>query len=172
MNTLTIKELSDALITRLHTNPGYIKSRSWSTAQWLQAVVGELGEFANINKKVDRGDLTPAEALPAISKELADTLAYLVIMADQLGVDLSAASVQKFNEVSKRIDCSIELAEQPNVDGMPFVGQEAYGPHGKGRVTRFEVVDNKLKTIKVLDYTSDCNTTWDADHVDLIVPRT
>lgn len=31
----------------------------WSPAQWLQAVTGELGEYANLRKKVERGDLAP-----------------------------------------------------------------------------------------------------------------
>lgn len=38
----------------------------WSDAEWLQAIVGELGEYANLRKKVTRGDLTMAEALPAL----------------------------------------------------------------------------------------------------------
>ncbi len=33
----------------------------WTPAQWLQAVVGELGEYANLRKKVERGDFTLEE---------------------------------------------------------------------------------------------------------------
>lgn len=29
----------------------------WSPAQWLQALVGEVGEFANLRKKYERGDI-------------------------------------------------------------------------------------------------------------------
>lgn len=35
----------------------------WSPASWLQAVIGELGEYANLRKKVERGDITlPVQA--------------------------------------------------------------------------------------------------------------
>lgn len=82
----------------------------WSDAEWLQAVVGELGELANMMKKVRRGDLTADDARPDIAKELADVAIYLDILAFRLGVDLGAAIVQKFNEVSDRVGADVKLA--------------------------------------------------------------
>lgn len=81
----------------------------WSPAQWLQAVVGELGEYANLRKKYERGDLTIPEFQTAAAKELADVVTYLDILAFQLGIDLGQATIDKFNEVSKRIDCPVRL---------------------------------------------------------------
>lgn len=81
----------------------------WSDAQWLQAVVGELGEYANIKKKVERGDLTMEEAKPLLAKELADTVTYLDLLAFRLGIDLGDAVMEKFNEVSTRIGCNIYI---------------------------------------------------------------
>lgn len=79
----------------------------WSPAQWLQAVVGELGEYANIRKKYERGDISHDEFQKEAAKELADVQIYLDILAFQLGISLGEATREKFNEVSKRVDCSI-----------------------------------------------------------------
>lgn len=93
----------------------------WSSAQWLQAVIGELGEYANVMKKVERGDLTFEEAKPSIEKELADVMTYLDILAFRLGVDLAKATENKFNEVSERVGCSLriennEVVRKPDIN--------------------------------------------------------
>jgi hypothetical protein len=51
--------------------------------------------------------MTMDEARPAIGKELADVQTYLDILAFQCGVDLGDATVEKFNEVSDRVDCGV-----------------------------------------------------------------
>jgi NTP pyrophosphatase (non-canonical NTP hydrolase) len=79
----------------------------WSAADWLMALTGELGELANFLKKVKRGDFTQGEAAPHVAKELADVQIYLDLLAFRLGVDLGAATVQKFNEVSRRVKCDV-----------------------------------------------------------------
>ncbi len=84
----------------------------WSDAQWLQAVVGELGEYANLRKKVDRGDLSMTEARADLARELADVVIYLDILASRLSVDLGEAVRLKFNEVSRRI--GLPLAIRPD----------------------------------------------------------
>lgn len=81
----------------------------WSIADWVTAVTGELGEFANIAKKVRRGDLTMDEARASMAKELADVACYLDILALQCGVNLGDAVVEKFNEVSDRIGVDVKL---------------------------------------------------------------
>lgn len=81
----------------------------WSPAQWLQAVVGELGEYANVRKKYERGDLTGVEFRSMASKELADVVTYLDILAMQLNIDLGSATMEKFNEVSARVGSSVYL---------------------------------------------------------------
>lgn len=83
----------------------------WQPAQWLQAVVGELGEYANLRKKVERGDLTIDEALPELSDELADTLIYLDLLAAQLDIDLSEAVRSKFNRVSDRVSSRVYIGD-------------------------------------------------------------
>lgn len=85
--------------------------RDWSPAQWLQAVIGELGEYANVRKKFERGDLTESEFFELAAKELADVQTYLDILAFQLGIDLGRATIEKFNEVSERVDCAVRIHE-------------------------------------------------------------
>lgn len=96
MNKLSFEILHQANICRL--------------SQWLQAVVGELGEYANIRKKFERGDLDEEEFKFYAAKELADVQIYFSILAFQLNIDLGQATVDKFNEVSRRINCKVKIA--------------------------------------------------------------
>lgn len=81
----------------------------WSDAQWLQAVIGELGEYANLKKKIERGDLTMENTKGDLARELADVVTYLDILAFRLGIDLGQAVMDKFNEVSERVGSSIRI---------------------------------------------------------------
>lgn len=91
----------------------------WTPAQWLQALVGELGEYANFRKKFERGDLTLAEFEVHAAKELADVQTYLSLLsmrcldedgtAHPTGINLGQATIDKFNEVSKRVGSSVRL---------------------------------------------------------------
>ena len=118
MNTLSFKTLTDANNKRLplfknskglpaHSKPD---GSDWSHAEWLQAVIGELGEYANIMKKVQRGDLTMVEAKPSIEKELADVMTYFAILVQQLNIDLGQAVEDKFNEVSDRVKADVYIS--------------------------------------------------------------
>lgn len=95
----------------------------WSPAQWLQAVVGELGEYANICKKFERGDLDADEFAKLAADELADVQTYLDILAYRVGVDLGAATIKKWNEVSQRVDCALRI----NSEGDLFDGPKLHG---------------------------------------------
>lgn len=114
---LTFNTLRDANINRLplfknkkglpaHSQPD---GSDWSDAQWCEAVLGELGEYANLHKKFVRGDLTQEEFKVEAAKELADIQIYLDILAFRLGINLGKAVIDKFNEVSERINCSIRI---------------------------------------------------------------
>jgi NTP pyrophosphatase (non-canonical NTP hydrolase) len=87
----------------------FVTGQDWTPAQWVQAVLGELGEYANIRKKFERGDISQTEFLTAAGKELADTVTYLDILATQLGINLGEATRIKFNEVSRRVGCEVFL---------------------------------------------------------------
>lgn len=118
-NELTFATLRAANIARLpqfknkHGEPAHssVDGSDWSPAQWLQAVIGELGEYANLRKKYERGDLSHQEFIIDAAKELADVVCYLDILAKQIGVDLGQATIDKFNEVSNRVGSSVFIAE-------------------------------------------------------------
>ena len=110
---LTFNTLRDANVERIK-NSKYAKCENeWTTAHWVQALVGEVGELANILKKIDRGDYdecVPAvreQNILAIANELADIQCYLDILAFKLNVDLGQAAMDKFNEVSERIGSKV-----------------------------------------------------------------
>ena|ERR1700679_374147 len=88
----------------------------WSPAQWLQAVLGELGEYANFRKKFERGDFSEEEFQKEAGKELADVVTYLDILAFRLGIDLGGAVYHKFNEISNRVGSPIFIAEYHYVE--------------------------------------------------------
>lgn len=116
----------------------------WSPSQWLQAVLGELGEYANKRKKFERGDLTFEEFKIEAQKELADVQVYLDILArrcldtdyriDADGVDLGDATINKFNEVSRRIGCDIMI----DSDGQSWF-------HEKDRPTIITTTSNSVE---------------------------
>lgn len=81
----------------------------WALSAWCNAVLGELGELANLIKKIERGDCTLEEKRADVGKELADVLTYLDILAFRCGVDLGQATIDKFNEVSRRVGAPVRL---------------------------------------------------------------
>jgi NTP pyrophosphatase (non-canonical NTP hydrolase) len=107
-NTARLPVFKNRRGERAHSQPD---GSDWCLAQWCNAVLGELGEAANIIKKVERGDLTLDEARPDLRRELADVQTYLDILAFRAGVDLGAATAEKFNEVSVRVGCDVRLGE-------------------------------------------------------------
>jgi len=114
---LTFEELRLANIARipqykdkngLHVHDK-VDGSDWTPAQWLQAVVGEVGEYANLRKKHERGDISSYTFLKEARKELADIIVYLDILAYQFDIDLGEAVRDKFNEVSDRVGSTIYL---------------------------------------------------------------
>lgn len=57
----------------------------------LVCITGEVGELANVVKKVRRGDQSLENARPAILEESADIMIYIVKMANQIGFSLDDA---------------------------------------------------------------------------------
>lgn len=105
-NTLRLPQFKNAQGQPAHSEPD---GSDWCLAQWCNAVCGELGELANLIKKVERGDITIDDAREEMGKELADVQTYLDILAFRCGVDLGEATRKKFNEVSDRVGSSIYI---------------------------------------------------------------
>ena len=117
---LTFNALRAANTERIGSSKYRICEEQWTPAHWMQATVGELGELANLLKKVDRGDFPFEQVKAEVAKELADVQTYLDILALKLGVDLGQATIDKFNEVSARIGSHVLLGEQRKGDSDGF----------------------------------------------------
>jgi len=110
-NGLSFNTLRAANEQRIKASKYEKCERDWTPAHWMQATLGELGELANLMKKVDRGDFSLDEARADIAREFADVQTYLDIMALKLGIDLGAATREKFNEVSARIGSRVYIGD-------------------------------------------------------------
>jgi NTP pyrophosphatase (non-canonical NTP hydrolase) len=83
---------------------------SWSLSDWLTATAGELGEAANVIKKLNRcrdgipgNTQTEAELRDQLAEELADTVIYLDLLAQAAGLDLETIRDAKFAKTSAKI---------------------------------------------------------------------
>ena len=81
----------------------------WSVNDWIVALVGEVGEMANVAKKYRRGDISREEFEDFMGKELPDIQIYLDLLSTQVGVDLGEATILKFNEVSERVNSPVRI---------------------------------------------------------------
>lgn len=82
---------------------------SWSLSDWMTATLGELGEAANVAKKLNRvrdgipGNCeTEAELRRQLADELADAFTYLDLMCQSQGFYLDSAVERKFAIVSQK----------------------------------------------------------------------
>jgi len=105
-NLARLPEFKNAKGEPAHSKPD---GSDWLLSQWSNACLGELGEAANIIKKIERGDLTLEDARVALAKELGDVLTYLDILAYRAGINLGTATIQKWNEVSDRIGSDLRI---------------------------------------------------------------
>lgn len=86
---------------------------TWSTSDWMVATVGELGEAANILKKMNRlrddikanneHDKDLIELIKRFRSELADVFIYLDLMCQASGISLQQAVIDTFNAKSKEL---------------------------------------------------------------------
>jgi NTP pyrophosphatase (non-canonical NTP hydrolase) len=61
----------------------------------IVCLVGELGEFSNLTKKIVRGDKLLKDEKANLDEELIDTFIYLIKIANQLDVDLEKGFLNK-----------------------------------------------------------------------------
>ena len=83
---------------------------SWTGSDWMVAVLGELGEAANMLKKLNRyrdgipGNKETEEQLRAkFASELADAYVYLDLLCQSEEIDLEAAVNKVFDAKSEQI---------------------------------------------------------------------
>lgn len=111
----TLRGGNTARLPQFRNNKGAIAHEKvdgsdWSLNDWMTACLGELGEAANVLKKIRRGDLTLEEARPKLIQEFADVAIYLDILSMQAGIDLGEAVMETFNAKSIVVGSRVRLA--------------------------------------------------------------
>jgi NTP pyrophosphatase (non-canonical NTP hydrolase) len=68
------------------------------------ALAGETGEFANVVKKIIRGDRSLVDSKGQLSSEIADVFIYVLKLSYQLEIDLEQAFMDKLKENEVRFE--------------------------------------------------------------------
>lgn len=111
---LSDRTFSERNLARCESPTGFNhKLSSWSLSDWLTATTGELGEAANIIKKLNRvrdgipgNKESAAELREKLADELADVAVYLDLLTQAAGFDLEEIREAKFNKKSVEIGYS------------------------------------------------------------------
>lgn len=111
MTVVTFREFSTANRERCESPQGFNHPLGgWSTSDWMTATMGELGEAANVVKKLNRyrdgvpGNKQSEEELRAqLRKELGDVFVYLDLLAQACGFSIADAATEVFNAKSLEI---------------------------------------------------------------------
>lgn len=100
----------------------------WSLSDYAVALAGETGEVCNVIKKLNRardgmrGNAQSEEELRSdLALELADTLAYLILLAHAANIDLVSAYATKYNEVSVRVGFSDRILPDDHQDVFVYL---------------------------------------------------
>lgn len=116
-----IQTYLDILARRsLDTVPQLNSPEEADSAQRLMVVMSNLGQYANLRKKLNRGDCSQEDfndtapvmlnaAIQAITQLMVVGPHNAVCEAHPAGVSLAAATVSKFNEVSRRVGSFVRL---------------------------------------------------------------
>lgn len=129
---LRFEDFSKANLARCEAPNGFNHPlHSWSLSDWHLATAGELGEAANVMKKLNRyrdgirgNKETEAELRSKLRRELGDTLVYLDLMAQAAGFNIFEAALEVFDRKSEEIDYPVRLCATPVSDPAPGGGTE------------------------------------------------
>lgn len=106
-NLARLPEFKNAQGQPAHEQPD---GSDWTLLEWAGAAAGEVGEAANVAKKIRRGDYADErEGVRAMGDEIADAVIYLDILAARAGLDLGTIVVEKWNRTSEKIGYSGRL---------------------------------------------------------------
>jgi NTP pyrophosphatase (non-canonical NTP hydrolase) len=114
---MTFGQFSGANRARCESPEGFNHPLSgWSTSDWMTATMGELGEAANVVKKLNRyrdgvpgNKVSEAELRDQLRKEIGDVFVYLDLMAQSLGFSIADAAAEVFNAKSADIGYPVKL---------------------------------------------------------------
>lgn len=116
---ITFENFSEANLKRCEAPNGFNHPiNNWSTSDWCVAIMGELGEAANIVKKLNRerdgicgNRQTEAALREKLKKELGDTFVYIDLACQALGFTIKEAAVEVFNSKSLEIGYPVLLKD-------------------------------------------------------------
>ena len=105
---LTFVEFANYNLIRCTTKSGFGHNlNDWTISDWMVATLGELGEAANIVKKINRdrdnipgNKKTKDQLTKMLMDELADTFIYLDLMVQACGFNLEEIAKNKFNSTT------------------------------------------------------------------------
>lgn len=108
---MTFEEFAKANRERCEAPDGFNHNiYDWSLSDWLVAVTGEIGEAANVAKKLNRerdnisgNTATRAELRDQFRREIGDVGVYLDLIAQSEGFTLEEAMREVFNSKSEQI---------------------------------------------------------------------
>lgn len=111
-----------------HWHPGFPHDEEWTLSDWSNAMAGEMGEAANVVKKIRRvetgnpgkHDGARDDLVTKLGEELADVILYADLLAAKAGLDLGEEIRRKFDAVSEREGFPERMAVGPialSVDG-------------------------------------------------------
>jgi NTP pyrophosphatase (non-canonical NTP hydrolase) len=117
VSPLTFVRFSAANRDRCQSPLGFNHPLSgWSSSDWMTAMVGEVGEAANIVKKLNRvrdgipgNKMSDGDLYNLLRKELGDVFVYLDLMCQALGFSIADAAVEVFNTKSAEIGYGTKL---------------------------------------------------------------
>ena len=108
---MTFGQFSEANRARCESPEGFNHLLTgWSTSDWMTALVGEVGEAANVVKKLNRyrdgvpgNKVSERDLRDQLRRELGDVFVYLDLMAQSLGFTIADAATEVFNAKSADI---------------------------------------------------------------------
>jgi NTP pyrophosphatase (non-canonical NTP hydrolase) len=117
LRELTFAEFARINRQRCESPDGFNhKLESWSTSDWFLALLGELGEAANIAKKLNRvrdgipgNKISKKELQDKLRQELGDAFVYLDLLCQSVGIEIESAAVEVFNAKSQELGCPIRI---------------------------------------------------------------
>lgn len=147
--------------------------QSWSLSDWMTATLGELGEAANVAKKLNRvrdgipgNSETDVELRAKLADELADTFIYLDLLAQSQGFDLEQIVEAKFQKTSAKIGYSEPRETLGNKDRFDEVMKDLFITHMRimSGMLKLAVEKTPADAISMMcDYFEECGSRHESE---------
>jgi len=120
---MNLEKFSKVNLERCTSPEGFNHSlESWSEAEWTNAILGELGEAANLTKKLLRhrdgvaGNVKPEDQdvdylRRQAAHEIIDAMIYADLTIQRLGFNTAELLKGVFNRKSDQLGCSIKYED-------------------------------------------------------------